>query len=120
MTSMRLPPSAFRSVSRPHAFDGGQSLCVRIQGTPEHLVIPDLMKFDKIAVLPAAVLGHSDLTDADAFHARESGDRILRRAVINNVFNKVHENASPRHSPGGSQPYLRFSSGLCHNPVTPL
>ena len=120
MTSMRLPPPPFRPIARPHALDRGQSLRINFHGTSEHLIIPHFVKFDEIAVLAAAILRHPDLTDADALHARESGDRILRGAVINNIFNKVHENASPRHSLGGSEPYLRFSSGLCHNPVTSL
>src|SRR5882672_10098964 len=117
---MRLSPSAFRPVARPHALDRGQSLRINFQRTPEHLVVPDFMEFDEIAILAPAILRHPDLTGADALNTRESSDRILRCAVINNVFDKVHENASPRHSLGGSKPHLRFSSGLCHNPVTPL
>src|SRR5947209_3343229 len=115
MTSMPLAPSlVIGSVRWLHPVDNGACALVKDERPQPRLKIPHLIKHDDIAILAVAELGQTHLAGADAFDAGDARDGVFGRPVVNNVFNKIHDNASPRHSLGGSKLYLRFSSGLCH------
>ncbi len=121
MTSVRLPPpSILGAITAPHAVDIGQSFRVHVLRALERLEIPHLVKDDDVAIPAPAVLCQSNLACADAFYAGNPGDGEFRRTFVNNLLNKIHDYASPGQTFDRSMPYLRFSSGLCHDSVTSI